>query len=355
MGTLALSKMLSDPLKRRVGFAVLIVISLLLALFPQQYRSAVTLAPSDPASLGLSGALSQLGAANSVFGNQAAVEITLRVAGSRQVRDEVIDKLDLINRLDLGTRLKAHRWLQWEVSTRSMRGGIVQMETKQRESELAQQVILTYSNAVRQRLAVINRQQTDYKRKVLTELVDKAGQDFDKAQSDYDNFRLSTRYSDPRYAIESIGERIPVLQASIRAKEVELATVRKFATDNNMIVQQVLAQISALKEQLAQQRELNPGEENSVGRVVEESTIARRLERKLLLAQSLYEVYRRYLEGTAVEDLTATANIRIIEPAFVDTQRQFNIVFVALAVLLILFAAATEFYLLRPPLEARPQ
>jgi tyrosine-protein kinase Etk/Wzc len=354
VGQVALSRTFGNPLRRRVIFVVLIVIAAILSLYPERYRSAVTVAPSDPSSLGLSGALSQLGAANSVFGNQAAVEITLRVSNSTVVRNEVIDKLDLVNRLNLSSRIAAHRWLEAQVSTRSMRGGIVQMEMKQRDPKFAEEVIQAYAWAVRHRLATINKQQTDYKRTILLELVEQAGKDFDEVQAEYDQFRLSTRYSDPRRAIETIGERIPVLQAAIRAKEVELTAARKFATDDNMAVQQILAQISALKEQLAQQQALNPGEQNSVGRVVEQSTVARQLERKLLLAQTLYEAYRRYLEGTAVEDLTATANLRIIEPPFVDTSRQFNVTFVALMLMLILILGAIEFYLLRPPLEARP-
>jgi tyrosine-protein kinase Etk/Wzc len=353
VGQVALSRTFGDALRRRIIFAVLIVIAAILSLYPERYRSAVTVAPSDPSSLGLSGALSQLGAANSVFGNQAAVEITLRVSNSTVVRNEVIDKLDLVKRLNLPSRIAAHRWLEAQVSTRSMRGGIVQMEIKQRDPKFAEEVIQAYAGAVRQRLATINKQQTDYKRTILLELVEQAGKDFDEVQAEYDQFRLNTRYSDPRRAIESIGERIPVLQAAIRAKEVELTAARKFATDDNMAVQQILAQIAALQTQLAQQQALNPGEQNSVGRVVEQSTAARQLERKLLLAQTLYEAYRRYLQGTAVEDLTATANLRIIEPPFVDTSRQFNVTFLAIMLMLVLIAGAIEFYLLRPPLEAR--
>lgn len=351
MGTVIRTNPFRNPTRRRIMFAIAILISAFLAIYPQQFRSAVTLAPSDPGSLGLSGALNQLGAANSVFGNQAAVEITLRVAGSRSVRDEVIDKLGLVERLELSDRVAAHRWLQREVSTRSMRGGIVQMETKQRDRQLGMDLIQTYAAAIRRRLADINQQQTGYKRRILEELVNKASDDYDRAQSAYDNFRLRTRYSDPTAAIDAIGERIPVLQAAIKAKEVELTAARQFATDDNMIVRQIQAQILALQAQLAQQQALDPAQQNSVGRVVDQSTRAGRLERNLLLARTLYEVYSRYLQGTSVEDLTSNANLRIIEPPFVDTSRQYNVMFLALAVLLLLFAAAMEFYSLRPPLE----
>src|SRR6478609_8320283 len=96
--------------RRRLILTVLAIIFALLAYFPERYRSAATLAPSDPNSYGLGSAVSQVGAANSVFGNQAAVEITIRVARSLFVGNVVIDRLKLMDRLDFKNRVEAHRW-----------------------------------------------------------------------------------------------------------------------------------------------------------------------------------------------------------------------------------------------------
>lgn len=348
MGTLALTR----PGRRRAIIVVLVLLCLLLALFPQRYRSAVTLAPSDPSSLGLSGTLSQLGAASSVFGNQAAVEITVRVAHSVLVRDQVIDKLGLVKHHRFGSKIEAERFLDRAVEIRSLRGGLVQIETKHRDAAFAESLMKAVAEATQQRLAVINRQQTGYKRHVLEQLVAEAGNRLDQAQSAYDKFRLQTRYSDPSAAINAIGDRIPALQSAIKAKEVQLNAARQFATDNNMSVMQIMAELDALRQQLVQQQALNPAEENSVGRVVEQSTIGKKLERELLISRTLYESYTRYLQGTAVEDLTSNANIRLIEPAFVDTSRQINLPFLLLGLLILLFGGAIEFYGLRPPLEA---
>ena len=90
-----------------------------------------------------------------------------------------------------------------------------------------------------------------------------------------------------------------------------------------------------------------------IGRAVRTSTQYRKLQRELGIAQSLYDTYMRLLEGTAVDDMTSTASIRVLEPAYVDTSRQLNFPALAMAIALLLILLAVEFYNLRPPVGTR--
>lgn len=349
----ARNRIVRTPWKRRVIALVLLVIFGLLAFFPERYRMAVTFTPADPASLGLSGTLGQLGAINSVFGNQAAVEVAIKIARSTAVREEVIKSLDLVKRRGFANNVEASRWIDKEVTSRTMRGGIIQTEYYGRDSVFGQQLVSAISSSTQKRLALIARKQTAYKRDILRKLVETAGDELDVAQANYNRFRLKTRFSDPTFAIGAIGERIPTLQAAIKAKEVELTAARQFATDDNMSVRQIIASIDALKQQLAQFRALNPAQESSLGSVVTQSTESDRLERKLILAHLLYDSYTRFLQGTSVEDLTAEANVRVLEAPFVDTDRQINFLPAGLAILVLLALLAIEFYEWRPPVGDR--
>ena len=93
----------------------------------------------------------------------------------------------------------------------------------------------------------------------------------------------------------------------------------------------------------------------TVGEAVDVSTRLYDLERELNLARSLYDNYQRYLEGTMVEDMTSTANMRMLEEPYVDTERQIWWPAMAGAIALMLLWIAIEFYRLRPPLGARLQ
>jgi len=353
MTSLARNPYLGDSRWRRIGVGVVVAICLVLALFPERYKAAVSLTPTDPTSLGLSAALIQFGAIGNVFGSQAAVEVALRVARSILVREIVIDKLDIIKTQGFAGRLEANRWLQRNVDVRVERGGIIEISVLNSDRKFGVALITAYTNATRRRLAEIGKQQTDYKRTILTELVEETAARRDKAQLEYDSFRRRTRFAQPFSAIGAIGERIPVLQSGIKDKEVQLNTARQFNTDNGLPVRQVLAELKALRLQLAEAQAVNPQEKDSVGMVIQESTKIRELERKLAIARGLYENYTRFLEGTSVEDLTQTAVVRILEPPFIESERQFNFIPLMIAILLALMALAVEFYKFRPPVGDR--
>ncbi|PKB14532.1 hypothetical protein B0I00_2122 [Novosphingobium kunmingense] len=337
---------------RALVFLPPIVALLLLAVFPERYRAATSLTPADPESLGLSGTLGQLGAFNSVFGNQAAVEVAMRVAKSVAVREGVIKVAKLEQRLNQSNDLKLHRWLEDRVTIRSLRGGIISIEMSLADADLARTIVGAYVTETQSRLAEISRGQTAYKRDVLFKLTTDASDRLAKAQADFDNFRLRARYADPRSSMEAIGERVPKLEVAIKAKQVQIDAAREMFTDQNVMVKQLLAEMNTLQSQLAEAKTTDPRSSESVGRLVTQSSQLFKLERELGISKALYDSYMRYLQGTAVEDLTSTANMRVLEPPYVDTDRQYRLPALAGAIVLLLLWLAIEFYRLRPPVGA---
>ena len=334
---------------RAMVLGPLLALALVLTFFPVRYRAAVTLTPTDPQSLGLSGTLGQLGAINSVFGNQAAVEVALRIARGEAVRDSVIKNADLADRLHEHNRIKLHRWLDREVDVRSLRGGIIMVEMQSGDADLAKRIVAAYAAATQDRLAEISKTQTAYKREILVQLVSDASQQLSLAQARYDSFRIRNRAPTPETTVAAVSMRIPQLESAIKAKQVDLAAARQLYTDDNNVIRQMVAELSALQRQLAEVRATNPANDATVGSAVSASSQLFKLERDLKIARALYDSYMRYLQGTAVEDLTSSANIRILEPPFVDTSRQVYLPALAVAVALVLLWVAIEFYRLRPP------
>lgn len=201
LGTIWNSRLGRSRWLMRTVFSLLIACGLLLSFFPERYRAAVTLTPTDPVSMGLSGTLGQLGALNSVFGNQAAVEVALKVGRSQQVREIAIKELQLARRLNISDPVKLHRWVQDHVEIRSLRGGIIQFEMRDRDANLAQAIVAQFAQATQERLAQISRRQTQYKRDVLLKLVGDASSRLSVAKGNFDRFRLTNRAVLPDVAL----------------------------------------------------------------------------------------------------------------------------------------------------------
>lgn len=349
VGQIAHLRLLTQLRWRAVLFGGLTLVFALLTFFPERYLATSSFTPTDRDSLGLSGTLGQLGALNSVFGNQAAVEVALRVGRSDAVRDVVIDKTRLKDRAKTESRIAQQRYLADRVEVRSLRGGIITIEMQDRDAALGQEIVAAYQLAVREELGRIAKRQTAYKRDVLKQLVVSASEQLGQAQSAYDDFRLRNSYAEPRVAIAAFGERVPQLEGTIRAKEIQLATARQVYTDKNLVIRQLEAEIGALRIQLEQARATSPNQGQGVGDLVQNSSKLYRLERELEIAKSLYSGYMRYLQGTAVEDLTSDANLRVLEPPHVDSRRQVWPPALALAIAIFLLWIAIEAYRLRPP------
>jgi uncharacterized protein involved in exopolysaccharide biosynthesis len=338
--------------KRALLFGLPIALLAVLAAFPEKFRAEASLTPADPSTLGLSETLGQLGALNSVFGKQADVEVALRIGKSIYTRDEVIDGLKLEERLDM-SRIKLHRWLEDKVVIRSLRGGIILIQMDHTDRELAQQIVTAFTEATRDELAQITLRQTAYKREVLEKLVAEAGLRLSKAQGTFDSFRLRRGYADPGRSVEVMSEKVPGLRAAIEDVDRRIAAASRLFTADNITVIQLQAErdalVGQLNEALASRSAPRSG---TVAEAVVASTEVYELERELNVARSLYNNYLRYLEGTTVEELTSTANIRLLEQPYVSTERQYRWPLFAAAAALFLLWMAIEFYRLRPPVGA---
>lgn len=334
---------------RALVFGTALVVATVLTFFPERHLATASFTPSDRESLGLGGTLGQLGAAGSIFGNQTAVEIALRIGNSDAARDIVIEKASLKNQLRIDDRTQLQRYLRRKVEVRSLRGGIVLIEMQDTDPERANKIVGAYELAIESELARIARRQTAYKRRVLKQLVKEASAELAEAQAAYDGFRLANRYPDPRGRIVAFADRVNALDATIRAKELDLYRTREIYADNNLNVRQINAELTALRKQLTEAKSVSPESEEGVRTVVEKSEELYRLERDLEIAKSLYVNYLRYLRGTAVEDLTADANIRLLELPHVVTKRQYWLPALAAAIAILLLWIAIEAYRLRPP------
>lgn len=147
IGSLRRTRGMRIPILRRALFGTALAICAMLTLYPERHRAAVTLLVVDPAG--------QPPRAFPDTRDRPAVQAVLRIARSVEVRQRVLRRLTPIARLELADEPSAQRWLDGHVAARTMRGGIVRIETAMRDAAFARQIVAAYQAATQQRLAEI--------------------------------------------------------------------------------------------------------------------------------------------------------------------------------------------------------
>ena len=150
---------------------------------------------------------------------------------------------------------------------------------------------------------------------------------------------------------EALRERIALIHPGC-----DVSVVDDFATPDNFRVQTARAQVAALRGQIAAAQaaaKTNGGP--SVGVITPKISEYENLYRDEKYAEAEYEIYKRYLDTTAVQTLSAGINLDVIEPPYVDPDRQFNVRPLGALILVLLAAVIAEVYIADAPAMGAPR
>ncbi|WP_374944713.1 hypothetical protein [Sphingomonas sp.] len=325
---------------------------MLLTLFPERHRALVKLTPPDSSAQGLAAVLGGLGASYSTLLTAQPAEIDLTVARSWDVLRAVAARLNLINgktpRDEVGRTLVK---LDRKIEITALRGGILQIEMKDRDPDAALAAVDAFATVLRQRLSDLSKRQVAYKREILDQRLAEAERGVQQAQTQLTAFRRVNALPAPQEQLSQAVVTLNTLEGSLQAKEAELATLQRFAGPENYQVKRLQTEIAVTRRQLAEERsrQQSSGSGASAANLVEINTRYGDLLRNLSFAQSLYQSYIRYLEGSAVEELTAQYSLERLESTHLDPARQYNAIPLALLILVLLLATAAELYMVAPP------
>lgn len=341
-----------NPWARRGVFGVLIVLTALLALFPQRYEANVKLAPQETSTAGLSAILSQLGGNYAaLLGSQQPVEIDLTIGRSFEVQSTVAKRAGLVppnaGRAELDGAI---RELEKMVDVRALRGNIIEIVASGSDADATLKLVAVYAKAMQDRLAQLSRTQTTYKRGVLDERMREASGRLARAEGAISRFRAQNQVIAPDEQLSAAVAQLSALRSQYQATQIELAKARRTNTEQSFPIRSLRSALAAIQAQISSaERQARSNNGLTASGIAPRAIEFERLTRELRFAQSLYDSYTRYLEGAAIEELTANFNMQIVEPPFLEPNRQFNLLPLALLAIIALIATASEFYMFRPP------
>lgn len=346
------SAFVADPRKRRLTYLVLAIVLALLCVFPRPYVARAKVIPQDSSSIGLGGMMTALGAQfqslSSLFGGgKQPIDMYLAVGRSSEVTRDVITSLKLVGPDGYASADKARIALGKRVDVHSLTGGIIEVEVRMHDPEMAEKLTNAYIAAISQRIAALGRDRTQRKSKIVMERFREAAARVVTNETRLNDFRRRNRLAAPEAELGSALSIRAGLEAQFQAKQIELATREQFQGPDNAELQAVRSEVASLRAQIG--RTVRPAEGAAgpnVAGLTEVSGEYLDLFRDYRFAQALYEVYARASEEVAVESLagdTAT-DVQVIEAPNLDADRKFNIPAVALLALVILAVLFTEIY-----------
>jgi capsule polysaccharide export protein KpsE/RkpR len=234
-----------------------------------------------------------------------------------------------------------------------IRGGILQVSVVDHRPAFAKALVTAYVLAIRNRLEALNVEESKQKKAIAADRLADATLNLARAQSELDRFRLANRLAEPQIELGAAISLVSGLEARLAAQQAELATLEKFATNDNIEVQTARAEVEAIKGQLAAaEASASSGPGTSVGQMRPKISEYENLFRNEKYAEAEFEIFKRYLDTVTVEQMSAGVSMNVVEPPYLDPDRQFNEHALAALILLIIVAVFAEFYIQRPPIGA---
>ena len=358
-GSIMDSAWFARALPRRLTFAVIALLLGILTLFPRHYLARAELLPQESGG-GLStllgvgggggGSALTLGA---LLGSHQSIESDLAIARSQAVLRRVVARLHLARRggRDEGAAEVA---LKRKIDIIAIRGSILQISAHDPDPVIARAIVSAVVDSVQDSLAQLSLEQSDARRSVATVRLKEATARLAETQAAVARFRQENRLASPEAELGQAVIQLANLQGRLQAKEVELQAARQFATDSNVSVISLEAEIAGLKHQIAVANSAPSADgQTTLSAMARQTETYFNLYRDERFAQTLYDIYTRYLEQVTVDEMASRSIMDVIEPPFVDPHRQYNPLPLGLLFLVVISALLAEFYVTNPPVGRR--
>jgi capsule polysaccharide export protein KpsE/RkpR len=168
-----------------------------------------------------------------------------------------------------------------------------------------------------------------------------------RAEVALNSFRRAHNLAEPEQQLSSELVQRATLDAQLKAKYVELQTMSQFRGPESNELASIRSDIAGLQAQIARTTTPRTGPAGpNVARLTDLSLHYLELFRDLKFQQSIYDIYQRSAEQVEVEELASesASYIQVIDPAYIEANRQFNIWAIALFAAIVLLALFTEWY-----------
>jgi uncharacterized protein involved in exopolysaccharide biosynthesis len=253
--------------------AAAILTTIVVLLIPNKYTAeAVVLPPTQNSSLS-SALLGQLGGsstlasmAGSSLGIKNSADMYVALFRSRTVEDALIQRFGLMARYHKKTMFDARRSFESRTTVvLGVKDGLIRVDVTDRDPNFAAQLANTYVDEFRKHSDSLTLTEASQRRAYFQQQLLEADGNLTKAELAMKGTEQSTGVLQLDSQARALIESAAILRGQISAKEVQLQSMRSFATEDNPQYVMAEQQLEALKGQLAKMAGPGSGTTEDIG------------------------------------------------------------------------------------------
>jgi tyrosine-protein kinase Etk/Wzc len=290
---------------------------------PKFLSKSAILPPQQQQGAGMAAMLGQLGglagAAGGIAGLKNPSDLYVGMLESRTVADNLIKKFDLKKKFDVDNLDDARKKLGAIVDVSSEKSGIISIAVEDTDAKFSAELANSYVSelsALTQSLAITDASQ---RRLFFEKQLVKAKNDLAESEIALRNIQKDTGIIQLEGQVRGIISTVAQLEGTIAVKEVQLGSMRSFATNNNPEVIRLQQEIQGLQGQV---EKLKRGPESRNGDALVSTSklpdigveYIRGL-RDVKYNETIFELLSKQYELAKIDEAKETSNIQVLDKA----------------------------------------
>ena len=350
--------------RRRLIWMVLLIsfiagLATALSLKPS-FTATTTILPPAQQGSAASGLLSQLGSLGSISGGASLknpVDLYGGFIQSQTVENAMVQQFDLINRYHVKRLSQARKILekQTAIDTKG-KDGLLRLSVTDGSPERAAELANGYmalTIRLTQDLAVGEAAQ---RRLFLEQQLEQSKTKLSDAEESLKRTENSTGIIQVEAQGRALIESTTSLRAQIASKEVQLQSLKVYASDKNPQVQEINQQLITMRGQLAQLDNENSKVGSSRGQISNQGLEYVRKARDVKSQEAIFEIVARQFEAAKMDEAREGVLLQVVDPARVpDYKSGPSRLFVVLSFLAVGFFGTLFFILVQLAWETLEQ
>ena len=307
-----------------ITLAVGIGATALVFLLPSMYTATTTIFPPSQSQSSLSSLLGQLGILGELAGKDLGMkdssDLFVAMLRSRTIADRMVNKYDLRSVYRVKRNEDARKKLGKRSEIASTDEGLISISISDRDPNRAAEIANSYVDELHALNAQLAITEASRRRMFYEQSLDREREQLAASELALEQVQEKTGFINPETQGKAIVEALADAKAQVALHEVQIRTMRKFATENNPDLVRAEEELAGLREQVAklEHNPQQPGNGNlqvATRRLPEvEITYIRKM-RDLKYHEALYEFLGKQLEAARIDESKDPITVQVVDKA----------------------------------------